>query len=259
MNRLFTLAFSIAFLFSCTEEDTPEQGPEDTLSVEDFSTTLAENPENNAVLGTLDVTTNVSEVSYAITAESPAGAMAVSQSGELSVLDSALFDFEINPTLTATVTVTAGELTETSSVTVTLTDVDEGGDAFVIYTGDKITFTKADDTDATVEANQDRITDNVWITRDATKGIYNIKTETAYASTSPADTEWAVGTTEDIASLTFTNWESAGSKPPQRVDVDYVLHLITDDVYIDIKFTSWSDGRTPGKGGFSYERSTPGE
>ncbi len=33
-----------------------------------------------------------------------------------------------------------------------------------------------------------------------------------------------------------------------------VLHLITDDIYIDIKFLSWTSG---GNGGFSYERSTP--
>ena len=33
------------------------------------------------------------------------------------------------------------------------------------WTGPKITFTKADDADWTLEENQDRITDNVWITR----------------------------------------------------------------------------------------------
>jgi hypothetical protein len=32
-----------------------------------------------------------------------------------------------------------------------------------------------------------------------------------------------------------------------------VLHLIADDVYISIKFTSWATGKT---GGFAYERST---
>ena len=33
-----------------------------------------------------------------------------------------------------------------------------------------------------------------------------------------------------------------------------VVHLITDDIYIDIKLLSWSSGGTGG--GFSYERST---
>jgi hypothetical protein len=34
---------------------------------------------------------------------------------------------------------------------------------------------------------------------------------------------------------------------------DLVLHLITENIYMDIKFTSWKSGKG---GGFSYERST---
>ena len=34
-----------------------------------------------------------------------------------------------------------------------------------------------------------------------------------------------------------------------------VVHLISDDIYIDIKITSWESGSNSG-GGFSYERST---
>jgi hypothetical protein len=34
-----------------------------------------------------------------------------------------------------------------------------------------------------------------------------------------------------------------------------VVHLITDDIYIDIKFTQWTQS---GGGGFAYVRSTPG-
>ena len=50
--------------------------------------------------------------------------------------------------------------------------------------------------DWTMEANQDRITDNVWLTRANTRGIFNIKTESNYTDNmSPADTEWAFGTT----------------------------------------------------------------
>jgi hypothetical protein len=37
--------------------------------------------------------------------------------------------------------------------------------------------------------------------------------------------------------------------------VNTVLHLKTDDIYLDIKFLSWSERSG---GGFSYERSTPG-
>ena len=70
----------------------------------------------------------------------------------------------------------------------------------------------------------------------------------------PAGAEWALGTTENIQNLTFGSFRGALGSPRNIVGKDIVLHLIADDVYIDIKFLSWSQGR--GFGGFSYERST---
>lgn len=73
---------------------------------------------------------------------------------------------------------------------------------------------------------------------------------------SPADTEWAFGTTANIG-ITFNDWETTiASSPPDMVGLNMVLHLITDDIYIDIKFLSWASGKSGGYGGFSYERST---
>ena len=133
------------------------------------------------------------------------------------------------------------------------------------WTGTTTTFTKSNNADWTLEANQDRITDNVWITRANNSGIFNIATETEADGSSgngisPADTEWAFGTISDgVSSLTFTTWgvshtDETGGNPPSLVNQDMVLHLITDDIYIDIKFLSWSSGGSGG--GFSYERST---
>lgn len=125
-----------------------------------------------------------------------------------------------------------------------------------IWDGPKTTFAKANFADFTLEENQDRITDNVWITRGTTQGIYNIRLEGSYVmNSSPEDTEWAFGTTGDLPNLTFGNWQATvESNPPGMVDRDMVLHLISEDIYIDLKFLSWSVG-TAG-GGFSYERST---
>lgn len=123
------------------------------------------------------------------------------------------------------------------------------------WTGSKITFTKANGANPSSEANQDRITDNVWITRGNAGGqIYNAKTESIdNKSTSPADTEWALGTISDgIGNLSFNNFRTT-VRPKSAVGQNLVLHLITDDIYIDIKFLSWSQNR---QGGFSYERST---
>lgn len=127
--------------------------------------------------------------------------------------------------------------------------------AQTVWSGPTITFTKPDFADWTQEENQDRITDLVWITRQNGQGIFNIAQESGFGPGSPADTEWAFGSAVDWQDLAFQSWfDWHGGNPPSVVDVDAVVHLITDDIYIDIKFTSWSSGGSGG--GFSYERST---
>ena len=98
----------------------------------------------------------------------------------------------------------------------------------------------------------------MWITRGAIRGIYNARSESDYVvNFSPADTEWAFGTTSDLGSLTFEAWQVAvANNPPASTGQDMVVHLITDDIYIDIKFTEWGLGSQSG-GSFEYERSTP--
>ena len=129
--------------------------------------------------------------------------------------------------------------------------------AATIWTGPITTFSIVGHADPNLPANQDRITDNVWITRGDVQGIYNARSEPFYTHySSPADTEWAFGTTADIGSLTFAVWETAvANKPPGSVGQDMVLHLITDDIYLDIAFKSWGQG-SPAGGSFAYERST---
>jgi len=127
--------------------------------------------------------------------------------------------------------------------------------AATIWDGPTTTFSKPSGADWTDPSYQDHLTDNVWLTRGATRGLFNIRVESSYAFFfSPADTEWADGSTTNLSGLTFFNWQAwNGSDPPATVGRDAVLHLITDDIYLNIKFTSW-DVRTGG--GFSYERAT---
>ena len=124
------------------------------------------------------------------------------------------------------------------------------------WNGPTMTFTKTDNADPTLAENQDQITSNVWLTRGNSGGqLYNAKTESdSSKSTSPDDTQWALGTTSNIGTLTFSTFRGT-SKPQDAVGQNMVLHLVTDDIYIDIKITSWTSGRNSG-GGFSYERST---
>ena len=137
--------------------------------------------------------------------------------------------------------------------------------AQTLWTGPKITFSKGNYADWTQPQNQDSITPAVCITRANNQGIFNIKQESSYNkpnNSSPADTEWANGTISDgIQNLVFTSWHNSNGGPTQEeVGKNKVLHLISEDIYIDVVFTAWTPGGggsgTGFGGGFTYKRST---
>ena len=125
-----------------------------------------------------------------------------------------------------------------------------------LWTGSTVSFLKQDGADPEVQVNQDRLTSKVWITRGNNGGqIYNIKMESnSDKSESPLGTEWSIGEIGEINSLIFTDFRSAVGKPQNIIGKSLVLHLVEEDIYLSVKFTSWSQGK---KGGFAYERSTP--
>lgn len=127
-----------------------------------------------------------------------------------------------------------------------------------VWSGTDVYFEKPSYADWTDPENQDRITASVWITRKNTQGIFNIAQEKGYTRhLSPTDTEWATGDAVAWESLTFQSWEDwAGGVPPNTVGVDAVVHLISDDVYLDIRFESWVLGDEEGGGGFAYRRAS---
>ncbi len=133
--------------------------------------------------------------------------------------------------------------------------VNQAGNAAIIGGGPPMTFTKPNFVDYTLPQYQDQITDGVWITRANTAGIFNIAVESGYNNMAPSGTEWATGTTADWQSLTFEPWvQWNGQQPLNVIGDDAVLHLIGPDIYIDIKFLSWTC--CANGGGFSYIRST---
>jgi Dockerin type I domain len=147
--------------------------------------------------------------------------------------------------------------------------------AQTVWTGPTITFTKPVDGDPVLPENQDRLSDNVWLTRGfpSQGGLYNIKVESDFSRQvspvfypSPLGTEWAtdlVGdnfdktiAAENYAELEFTTWAPAYNGPGfslsgNIVSTPAVLHLIEDDIYLDVQFTDF------GSGYFTYERSSP--
>ncbi|HVT28127.1 MAG TPA: dockerin type I domain-containing protein [Lacipirellulaceae bacterium] len=140
----------------------------------------------------------------------------------------------------------------------------------IIWTGPTITFSKSGADDPTLAANQDRLTDHVWITRGSSQGIYNIEQETGFdrpGLTSPIDTAWATSVVpanagKTIAAsnwqqLAFTDWTHSFGGPGFTLSTNIttknaVVHLISDDIYLDLTFTNFDS-----TGDFAYVRSTP--
>lgn len=122
--------------------------------------------------------------------------------------------------------------------------------AGTIWNGPGLNFTNV------TEADIDPLTSNVWLTRGSLHGIYNAASESAFLHFySPSNTAWADGTIANT-NLTYTDWNTwakiTHGGPPNTVGVDAVVHLLADDIYLNVKFLSWPTG-----GGFIYVRSTP--
>ncbi len=139
--------------------------------------------------------------------------------------------------------------------------------AQTVWSGLTKSFSKAAGSDDTLPQNQDPLTANVVLTRGSSGGLINIAAESFYNSTaSPALTEWATDlnnpsqtiTATNYLNLSFTNWIDAyggtgtnGFFIPGR---SAVVHLVPDDIYLDLEFTNFDAGHN---GAYSYLRAEP--
>ena len=131
--------------------------------------------------------------------------------------------------------------------------------AATIWNGPQISYSQPAP-DPTQAANRDQLTPNVSLTRGTPSGggsggMFNGASETFFTKfVSPVDTEWAVGAIADYASLSYSDWTTCGGGNPVHnlPGQQLVLHLISDDIYLSLQFTS-----LPAGPGFSYIRSTP--
>jgi hypothetical protein len=124
-----------------------------------------------------------------------------------------------------------------------------------VWNGPLVYFSEPAGDNGSLPGDQDRITSDVWLTRDTIMGLFNAALEGSYTHYfSPTNTEWAYGTLSQYASLTYTNWEAWYARNPAYMLANpAVLHLISDNIYIGVQFTSWGERAV---GGWSYERTT---
>ena len=223
-----------------------------TITASDFTINFIENPEEGATIGTIQASASSGSVRFSIVSQSESGAISINATtGQITVANASLFDFETLTVISVVVRVTSGSVIKDVTATINIVE------ALTLWEGANMTFTKPNGADSSLAENQDRITENVWLTRGNQGVLYNAVNEgTANNNSSPVGTEWAEGSFADLASLNFTNFRSAcpNNKPKDVVGIPLVLHLIQDDIYIEITITSWAQGKV---GGFTYQRTTP--
>ena len=113
-----------------------------SIAVEGFSMEVNENPDANQLLGKVEATTNTGELVFSLDSQEPAGALRIdATTGELSVADPSLFDFEERQVITATVTATVDGESQSATIEIEIKDVDESLD------GVSFIFTWQTDTD----------------------------------------------------------------------------------------------------------------
>ena len=114
-------------LGACNQNEQPAP----SLELANFTITVDENPENGQVLGSPVVSASGASLTFALSNQNPAGALAINaNTGELSVANASLFDFEERSNITATLTATLGSVNRTAAITINLNDVYDSGVAF---------------------------------------------------------------------------------------------------------------------------------
>ncbi|MEP1096098.1 MAG: choice-of-anchor D domain-containing protein [Cyclobacteriaceae bacterium] len=201
-----------------------------------FSSTAPTNPGVYDVRANLDTESNysASEVTGTLTIESAVG---------LDIADTLKVQVEAGKMLVYDLDIVNGESTSLAW-SLALSDT--------LGYGYETTFSKANFASWQLPENQDRVTDNVYITRGDNKSIFNARTETTSTnSISPADTEWSRSSANAASSFNpFVTMH--GGNPGSLVGDTATVRLITDDQYHEVVFSSFSGGNSGG--GFSYTR-----
>lgn len=121
--KLYSSVLIIALAIgSCKDEELIEV----TITTLDFTVTIDENPTEGQVLGQVEGTTNKGNVTFSITSEIPIGAMTIdNNTGELSVTNVSLYNYEVRQVLNAVVTLANGDITKNINITINLNDLVE--------------------------------------------------------------------------------------------------------------------------------------
>ena len=123
-TNLITLSLLAMLSIGCSKDD--ENVMQVTVTTEDFSVAIDENPTEGQSIGKVTGKSSEGEVSYSLTTQTPEGAMSIDvKTGELKVKNASLFDFETYTSITGVALVKSGEISKEAKITVKINDVDD--------------------------------------------------------------------------------------------------------------------------------------
>lgn len=134
-QKLLLVGFLASLLIGLSSCDGDEPTPTPTeITFDSISLSIAENPADGQVIGTIPGSVNVGDLAFSLRDQNPADAMAIDpNTGQLTVKNASLFDFEVNPTISATGVASVGNNEKTATITVMVTDLPntEGTEPFI--------------------------------------------------------------------------------------------------------------------------------
>jgi hypothetical protein len=141
--------------------------------------------------------------------------------------------------------------------------------ASTIWNGPTTNFASSGAYNKNVATTFDLITADVALARGADFPLFNAKLESDYVAShgSPTNTTWALGSLANldtlIANNAFKSWATViggGGDGAQLYTFlpgqTYVVHLVSDDIYLSITFNTWGSQTFTGNRLFSYTRTT---
>ena len=161
-------------------------------------------------------------------------------------------DFVFNANTDEQADMNADEPTDTNTDKLADTNTDEPTDATPVR------FTKVANADWRLAGNQDQITSNVWLTRADEGLLFNARIEDRPNGAGPSGTKWFLGRLEDyteeqLFTLEFKSLKNAaGSRMKDTPGKTFIVHLVEDNVFIELTFHAW--GNKSEGAGFSYSR-----
>lgn len=125
-QKSILIAFLVLAIIGLSSCDSGDDIAPPVVTASGISINIDENPTNGDVLGIVTGTSDRGELVFSLSNQNPAGAMSINVStGELTVADASKFDFETNPTLTATGSVTVEGVSQSAQMTINLNNLPE--------------------------------------------------------------------------------------------------------------------------------------